>query len=415
MSSAVDQETRIDRWDPESPVFWEQIGKKIARRNLISSILTEHVGFSVWTLWSVLVLFMGPEYGLSVADKFLLLSTPTAVGALLRLPYMRAVTKLGGRNWTIISALLLLVPSVLTLVVMTPGSPFWAFLLAAAVTGLGGGNFASSMRNINAFYPQRLKGRALGLNAGGGNVGVAVTQLVGLLVLGTVGNASPRLILWIYLPLVLIAALCAAVFMDNIQTGRDHTGEIREVAKGARCWELCLLYIGTFGSFIGYSFAFGLVLQYQFGQTPLQAASLTFLGPLLGSLTRPIGGWLADRHGAARVVLATFLLMILGTVIAVLASDAHSLALFTAGFVALFVLTGVGNGSTFALIPAVFRTRRQVGAVMGVTGAAGALGGLLINLAFWVSFTSGGQGTLAYLAFVAFYAACAAVVRVRYL
>lgn len=271
----------IEEWDPENETFWNDKGEKIARRNLVFSVLSEHIGFSIWTMWSVLVLFMGPEYGLTPADKFLLTSMVTLVGAVVRVPYTFAVAIFGGRNWTIISAALLLIPTVAAFSVMKPGTSFSTFLLVGLLAGIGGGNFASSMTNINAFFPLRKKGWALGLNAGGGNIGVPVLQLVGLAVIGASGG--PRVLLGIYIPLILIAATLAALYMDNLASVKNDTGAAIDSAKDAHTWIMSFLYIGTFGSFIGYSFAFGQVLTNQFGRTPLQAAYLTFIGPLLGS------------------------------------------------------------------------------------------------------------------------------------
>lgn len=178
----------IQQWDPEDETFWNRTGERIARRNLLFSVLSEHIGFSIWTMWSVLVLFMGPEYGLTPADKFLLTSMVTLVGAVVRVPYTFAVAVFGGRNWTIISAGLLLVPTVAAFAVMEPGTSFTTFLLVGLLAGIGGGNFASSMTNINAFFPLRKKGWALGLNAGGGNIGVPVIQLVALAIIGASGD-----------------------------------------------------------------------------------------------------------------------------------------------------------------------------------------------------------------------------------
>ncbi len=156
----------IDDWNPEDEGFWTRTGAKIANRNLWFSILSEHIGFSIWTMWSVLVLFMGPEYQIDAAGKFLLVSVSTLVGAVLRLPYTFAVARFGGRNWTVVSAALLLVPTILAAIVMHPGTSFTTFLVVAAIGGVGGGNFASSMTNINAFFPESRKGWALGRGAG---------------------------------------------------------------------------------------------------------------------------------------------------------------------------------------------------------------------------------------------------------
>lgn len=424
----------IDHWEPEDPGFWASTGKKVATRNLWFSIFSEHIGFSIWSLWSVMVLFMGPKYGLSASDKFLLVSTPTLVGSVLRLPYSFAVAKFGGRNWTIVSALLLLIPSIAAAIVMHAGTSLSTFLIVAAFGGLGGGNFASSMTNINTFYPEKAKGTALGLNAGGGNLGVAAIQLIGLLIIGTAGATAPRIVLYIYIPLIVIAAVCASLFMDNLSTVRGDTKAMREVVKDAHSWVMSFLYIGTFGSFIGYSFAFGLVLQNQFGRTPLQAAAVTFLGPLLGSFSRPVGGWLSDKVGGSKVTFFTFVGMAVATLVLILASNSKSLTLFTIAFIVLFVLTGVGNGSTYKMIPAIFRAkakaaisegadetlellkaRKLSGALIGLAGAIGALGGLFINLAFRQSFADAKSGVPAFIGFLVFYGLCFVVTWAVYL
>jgi NNP family nitrate/nitrite transporter-like MFS transporter len=420
----------IQRWDPEDETFWSREGgEKVARRNLAFSILSEHIGFSIWTLWSVMVLFMGPEYGIDPAGKFFLVSMATLVGAVARVPYTFAVARFGGRNWTIFAASLLLIPTVAAFAVMEPGTSYTTFMVCALLTGVGGGNFASSMTNINSFFPLRKKGWALGLNAGGGNIGVPVVQLVGLAVIGASGG--PRVLLGIYIPLIAVSAICAALFMDNLATVKNDTGAAKEAVRDPHTWIMSFLYVGTFGSFIGYSFAFGLVLQTQFGRTPLQAASITFIGPLLGSLIRPVGGRLADRFGGARITLWNFVAMAAATAVVVLASTQKSLPLFTTAFIALFVLTGLGNGSTYKMIPGIFQAkaaarglageeaaaygRRLSGASMGLIGAVGALGGLGINLAFRQSFQTAGTGTAAFVGFLVFYAVCFALTWAVYL
>jgi NNP family nitrate/nitrite transporter-like MFS transporter len=427
----------IDDWRPEDPVFWRSTGAKIARRNLLFSIFAEHVGFSVWTLWSVLVLFLGPQYGVDPAGKFLLTATPALLGSVVRLPYTFAVARFGGRNWTIVSATLLLVPAMLAATLIEPGVSYTTLLIIACVAGVGGGNFASSMANINAFYPQRLKGWALGLNAGGGNIGVAAVQLVGLFVLATAGAGHPRLVAGVYIPLVVLAALGAALFMDNITSAANEKGAMREVSRDAHTWIMSFLYIGTFGSFIGFGFAFGQVLQVQFKSqfaTPIDAAYVTFLGPLLGSLVRPVGGWLADRLGGARVTFWNFVAMAVGAGIVLYASGERSLPLYLVGFIALFVFSGLGNGSTYKMIPAIFKakaatavaagadgaaadrhSRRMAGALIGIAGAIGAFGGVLVNVAFRQSFLTTQSADAAYVAFIVFYALCFVVTWAVYL
>jgi NNP family nitrate/nitrite transporter-like MFS transporter len=394
-------------------------------------VLSEHIGFSVWSMFSVLALFMGPEYGIDPAGKFFLVAVASLVGAVLRVPYGFAVARFGGRNWTIFSAGLLLVPTTALLIVMHPGTSYTTFMAVAILTGVGGANFASSMTNINNFYPLRLKGWALGMNAGGGNIGVAVVQLLGLAVIGVVGAGHPRALLSVYIPLIVVATVLSARYMDNLGPVRNDTGAAKEAVKEGHTWIMSFLYIGTFGSFIGYSFAFGLVLQNQFGRTPLQAASLTFIGPLLGSLIRPVGGQLADRLGGAKVTLWNFGLMALAAGGVVIASVQESLPLFIGAFIALFILTGVGNGSTYKMIPGIFRAkaaakgmtgedaavyaRRLSGASMSLIGAVGALGGLGINLSLRQSFLSVGSGTGAFIAFLVYYGVCFMVTWAVYL
>ncbi|MGY1729629.1 nitrate/nitrite transporter [Geodermatophilus sp. SYSU D01062] len=428
----------IDDWRPEDPRFWETTGRRVARRNLFFSVFSEHVGFSIWSLWSVVVLFLPePVFGIDPAGKFLLTTLPTALGAAVRLPYTFAVATFGGRNWTIVSAALLLVPTVATAVVLEPGVSYTTLLVVSCLAGVGGGNFASSMANINAFYPDRLKGWALGLNAGGGNLGVPVIQLVGLLVLATAGVEHPRIVLLVYVPLIVVAAVGAALLMDNLTTARNQPRAMREAAREPHTYVMSFLYVGTFGSFIGFGFAFGQVLQNQFSAdfaTPLAAASLTWLGPLLGSLVRPLGGSLADRFGGARITFWTFVAMAVGAAVVFSASQVGSLPLFVVGFVLLFVLSGIGNGSAYKMIPAISRHQarqrvaagadpaaadrqalRTSGALIGIAGAVGAFGGVLVNLAFRQSFLTTGSGDAAYLVFIAFYAVCVAVTWAVYL
>jgi NNP family nitrate/nitrite transporter-like MFS transporter len=436
----------IENWDAEDVVAWENGNSRIARRNLIWSIIAEHIGFSVWSIWSVMVLFMPQDvYHIDAAGKFFLVAVPTLVGSLMRIPYTIAPARFGGRNWTVVSALLLLIPTILTWYVMAnPGTSYTTFMVVAAFAGLGGGNFASSMTNINAFYPQRLKGWALGLNAGGGNIGVPVIQLVGLLVIATVSNTAPHLVCAIYLVLIALAALGAALFMDNLRNQRSNFGALVEAMSFRHSWVMSFLYIGTFGSFIGFSFAFGQVLQINFlaggdtaAQASLHAAQISFLGPLLGSIARPFGGRLADRIGGGRITLYTFVAMIFAAGILVVggmfddalpgAPTGGQMVAYVAGFILLFILSGIGNGSTYKMIPSIFEAKAQghdewspaekaawsramSGALIGFAGAVGALGGVFINIVLRASYVSDAKSaTNAFWVFLAFYVVCAFV------
>ena len=436
----------IAHWDAEDVDAWNAGGAETAKRNLTWSIFAEHVGFSIWSIWSVMVLFMPQAiYHIDPAGKFYLVALPTLVGAAMRIPYTVAPAKFGGRNWTIVSALLLLVPTLLTLWVMKrPDSSYTTFMIVAAFAGLGGGNFASSMTNINAFYPQRLKGWALGLNAGGGNIGVPVIQLVGLLVIATVSNTAPEIVCAIYLVAIALAALCAALFMDNLGNQRSNLSAMAEALRYKHSWVMSFLYIGTFGSFIGFSFAFGQVLQINFlaggdnaAQASLHAAQIAFLGPLLGSIARPYGGKIADRVGGGKVTMYTFIAMIVAAGIlvgtgmiddgATGAPTGAQMTGYVAGFILLFVLSGIGNGSTYKMIPSIFEAKAQShdewsrdekaawsrsmsGALIGFAGAIGALGGVFINVVLRASYVGEARSaTNAFWVFLAFYAVCAVV------
>lgn len=407
----------IDSWEPEDPSFWETTGKRIARKNLVFSILAENLGFTVWSLMSIVVVSLGPVgFSFTVGQTFWLLIVPNLVGAVLRIPYTFAVPKFGGRAWTTISAGLLLVPcTMLALAVTDPGTPYWFFLLTSAAMGFGGGNFSSSMANISFFYPEGKKGLALGLNAAGGNLGVAMVQLVVPIVisLGTGVNLAYAAVFW--MPFVVVAAACAWFLMDSLTQAKPDGSSYRKAMSNKHTWVMSFLYIGTFGSFIGFSFAFPSLIKLSFAEYK-GFVGLAFLGALIGSVSRPFGGWLSDRFGGARITMAVFLGLAVGTVGLLVGIEIRSFALFFGAFIALFVLAGIGNGSTYRMIPAIFAAqtddvrsaKRQAAAVVGIAGAIGAFGGVLVNLVF--KFSLEGSRTLApaLTAFLVFYGLCMA-------
>jgi NNP family nitrate/nitrite transporter-like MFS transporter len=427
----------ITDWDPENDAFWRDKGRGIAKRNLWASIFSEHIGFSIWSIWSVLVLFMTPETGFDWApeQKFLLVSLVALVGAVLRVPYTLAVPFFGGRNWTIISSTMLIAPTALAFfLIQAPQTPYWLFLVLAATAGIGGGNFSSSMANINFYFPEKEKGWALGMNAGGGNIGVATVQLVGLGVIALFTARSGHFVPLFYAPFILLAIWVAIRHMNNLTSARGDASAQLTATKDRHFWIMSLLYVGTFGSFIGFGFAFGLLLQNQFGLEPLQAATFTFLGPAIGSLIRPIGGKMADRFGGARVTLLNFLAMVAGTAVVVAAINADSLAVFISAFCVVFVLTGIGNGSTYKMIPSIYAAKAQsaiaqgapreetlafnkriASSMLGLIGAMGAMGGVAINMVFRESFAATGSAAPGFVAFLVFYLVCAAITYAVYM
>jgi MFS transporter, NNP family, nitrate/nitrite transporter len=439
--------TWITDWRPEDEHFWKTTGQYVARRNLIWSIVAEHLGFSIWLLWSIVTTRM-PEAGFKYTtdELFQLVALPGLIGSLIRFPYTFAVTTFGGRNWTIFSASVLFIPTLLLAYFVTkPDTPFWAMLLVASAAGLGGGNFASSMANISFFYPDRMKGWALGLNAAGGNIGVASVQFLTpyLMTSGFVSLylATPVAdglwlqnagLMWI-LPLA-IAVTGAVLFMNNLTSARASIVNQLAVVRRKHTWLMSYVYIGTFGSFIGYSAAFPLLIKTQFPEIKI---AISFLGPLVGSLSRPLGGWLADRIGGAIVTLWVFVVMGLATAGVMYFVSVKDFAGFLTMFLILFVTTGIGNGSTYRMIPSIFRevklreaeasrgekdpggeeTRAaavkaaslESAAALGFIGAVGACGGYLIPRSFGASIAATGAPHLALEGFLAFYVTCLAI------
>ncbi|HUI94131.1 MAG TPA: MFS transporter [Xanthobacteraceae bacterium] len=430
----------IAEWNPEDEKFWNAEGKTIARRNLIWSIVAEHLGFSIWLIWSIVATKL-PQAGFhyTTDELFQLVALPGLIGSLMRFPYTFAVPVFGGRNWTIFSASMLFIPTLaLTYFVSQPDTPFWLMLCVAATAGLGGGNFASSMANISFFYPDRMKGWALGLNAAGGNIGVSSVQLLAPILMGlgiinlyqaTPGPGGMYLqnagLMWL-LPVV-IAVFGAAYFMNNLTSARSTFKDQLAIVGRKHTWIMSYIYIGTFGSFIGYSAAFPLLIKTQF---PSVTISIAFLGPLVGSLARPFGGWLADRVGGAIVTFWNFIVMGAATIGVMYFVDVKDFTGFLASFLVLFVTTGIGNGSTYRMIPSIFREEmlreaKGVGeagrtaavkaasiesaAALGFISAVGACGGYLIPRGFGASIAATGGPHLALAIYLAFYATCLAL------
>ena len=429
----------IAEWNPEDATFWESKGKVIAKRNLIWSIIAEHLGFSIWLIWSIVATKL-PQAGFhfTTDQLFQLVALPGLIGSLMRFPYTFAVTTFGGRNWTVFSASVLFIPTIaLAYFVTKPDTPFWLMLTVASTAGLGGGNFASSMANISFFYPDRMKGWALGLNAAGGNIGVSSVQLLTPILLGMgiinlylakpgpggvyLQNAG---LMWL-LPLA-IAVYGAIRYMNNLTSARSTFKDQLAIIGRKHTWIMSYIYIGTFGSFIGYSAAFPLLIKTQF---PSVTVAVAFLGPLVGSLSRPLGGILADKIGGAIVTFWNFIAMGAATIGVMYFVDVKSFEGFLAMFLVLFVATGIGNGSTYRMIPSIFREEKlreagageagratalkaagiASGAALGFIGAIGACGGYLIPRGFGASIAATGGPHLALEIYLAFYATCLAL------
>ncbi|MBU0585868.1 MAG: MFS transporter [Alphaproteobacteria bacterium] len=433
----------LTEWDPEDAGFWASKGRSIARRNLWISIPALLLAFSVWMVWSVVVARL-PAIGFNFTQGqlFWLAALPGLSGATLRIFYSFMVPIFGGRLWTTLSTASLLLPAMgIGYAVQNPETPYLIFLVLALLCGLGGGNFASSMSNISFFYPKAEKGNALALNAGLGNLGVSVMQFLVPLVItmgvfGVLGGNPQPLSdggqLWlqnagfVWVPFIIVATIAAYLGMNDIASAKSSFADQSVIFSRFHNWVMCILYTGTFGSFIGYSAGFPLLMKTQFPE--VNALSYAFLGPLVGALSRAGTGWISDRFGGGRVTLWVFVGMMLAVfgVLQFLPSDGAggNFWLFFACFMALFFLTGVGNASTFQMIPAIMRREiprlmpkldaasmqkqieRESAAIIAFTSAIAAYGAFFIPKSYGTSIAMTGGPNAALWGFGVFYAVC---------
>ena len=439
----------LTQWDPEDSQFWQQTGKSIATRNLWISVPALLLAFAIWQLWSIAVVklpIIGFQY--SKNQLFWLAALPALSGATLRIFYSFVVPIFGGRRWTAISTASLLIPAIgLGFAVQNPQTSYTTMVILALLCGFGGANFSSSMSNISFFFPKSEKGNAMGINAGLGNLGVSVVQFVVPLVItfalfgalggdpqtitkpdGTTGQIWLQNAGFIWVPFIILSTFCAWFGMNNIISAKASFKEQSIIFKRLHNWVLCFLYIGTFGSFIGFSAGFALLTKEVFPEVdPIKYA---FLGPLVGALMRVFGGWLSDRFSAAKVTEVSFIVMALAVIGVIYAFPSNgsegSFLWFFVSFMFLFAFTGIGNGSTFAQAPRIFsilhrRYAQEMGlstadaeanatkesaAVVGFMGAIGAYGGFFIPKSFGSSIDITGSVQAALIIFVIFYITC---------
>jgi NNP family nitrate/nitrite transporter-like MFS transporter len=401
-------------WNPEDAVFWKTKGKSIATRNLWISIPALFLSFAVWMVWSVVVVNL-PAMGFTYTTDqlFWLAAIPGLSGATLRIFYSFLVPIFGGRKWTTISTASLLVPALgIGFAVQNPSTAFSTMLMLALLCGFGGGNFASSMANISFFYPKAQKGTALGLNAGLGNLGVSAVQfIVPLVIMVPLFGGAGRGGVWlqnagfVWVPLIALATIAAWFGMDDIGNAKASFRDQSVIFRRKHNWIMCWLYLGTFGSFIGYSAALPLLIKSQFPE--VNAMRFAFLGPLIGALARPVGGWVSDKLGGAPVTFWNFVVMALAALGVLYFLDGPFPA-FLALFIVLFLATGVGNASTFRMIPVIFNAK-EAAAILGFTSAIGAYGGFFIPKSFGTSIAMTGGPQAALIGFVIFYVTCIAM------
>lgn len=434
----------LSDWRPEDADFWQNSGRRIARRNLWISIPALLLAFSVWMVWSVVVAKM-PAIGFdfSVDQRFWLAALPGLSGATLRIFYSFMIPIFGGRFWTTLSTGSLLIPAVgIGFAIQSPETPYLIFMLLALACGFGGGNFASSMANIAYFYPKKEKGNALAMNAGLGNLGVSVMQFLVPLVItagvfGALGGEPQQLSdgsqLWlqnagfIWVPFIIIATFAAWFGMNDIAAAKASLSDQLTILKRRHNWIMCVLYTGTFGSFIGYAAGFPLLMKTQFPD--VNALSYAFLGPLVGALSRAGTGWISDKWGGGRVTFWTFLGMIIAVwgvlhFLPAAGGEGGHFWGFFACFMALFFLTGVGNASTFQMIPSIMGKEinrlmpaesaeeklktagRESAAIIAFTSAIAAYGAFFIPKSYGTAIKMTGSPHAALWVFLGFYVVC---------
>jgi len=514
----------ITDWRPEDEKFWENTGKKIAYRNLWISIPSLLCGFAVWGMWGIItVQMLNLGFPFTQAELFTLTAIAGLAGATMRIPASFLIRIAGGRNTILVTTAMLLAPAIGTgIVLQHPEWPLWAFQLMALWSGVGGGNFASSMSNISTFFPKRLQGTALGLNAGLGNFGVTTMQVVIPLVmtmslfggfggepmslvkdsgwiLGKIAAGTPTWIqnagfAWV-LSLVPLSILCF-FGMNNLKTVSPNTGnlvvaffkitwlytlsfipagvglylylpkptglglinmwlvmpliivssllilkvtafgEMKDnitkqfsIFSNKHTWVLTALYLVTFGSFIGFALALPLAITVIFGvnhlpdangvmqhtlKNPNAPSALTYawIGPFVGALTRPIGGWISDKVGGSIVTQVISVIMVgasagVGYVMMQAygsATPEQYFSTFMWLFVLLFAASGIGNGSTFRTVGVIF-DRQQAGPVLGWTSAVAAYGAFIAPVVIGQQIKAG-TPQIAMYGFAIFYALC---------
>lgn len=437
----------LNNWRPENKAFWENKGQAIARRNLWISVTCLLLAFCVWMLFSAVAVNLNKVgFHFTTDQLFLLTALPSLSGAILRVPYSFMVPLFGGRYWTVLSTVILIVPCIwLGVAIQNITTPFWVFIIIALLCGFAGANFASSMGNISFFFPKAKQGSALGVNGGLGNLGVSVMQMVAPAViflplftsLGVHGVTQPdgstitlsnAALVWV--PLLLLATVAAWFGMNDIAGSKASIRDQLPVLKRPHMWLLSLLYLATFGSFIGFSAGFAMLAKTQFAAVDI--LKLAFFGPFIGALARSFGGIISDRLGGVRVTLVNFVLMALFTGLLFLTlpgSGSGSFLAFYVVFMGLFLTAGLGSGSTFQMIAVIFRqltidSVKQRGgsdeeaqheavtdtaAALGFISAIGAIGGFFIPKAFGTSLAMTGSPVGAMKVFFVFYVVCVLV------
>ncbi|MEJ5113303.1 NarK family nitrate/nitrite MFS transporter [Erwinia billingiae] len=440
--------TVIQDWQPENAEFWQQYGKRIASRNLWISVFCLLLAFCVWMLFSAITVNLNKVgFNFTTEQLFLLTALPSVACALLRVPYSFVIPIFGGRRWTAFSTGILLIPCLwLGFAVQDTQTSFSTFMIIALLCGCAGANFASSMGNISFFFPKAKQGSALGINGGLGNLGVSVMQFFAPLAIsfgifsffggGSQMAANGEAIwlenaAWLWVPFLVIGTLLAWFGMNDLASSKSSLREQLPVLKRGHLWIMAVLYLATFGSFIGFSAGFAMLSKTQFPDIVI--LKYAFFGPFLGALARSVGGMLSDKFGGVRVTLINFVVMTVfsGLLFMTLPGGAHpgSFIAFYSVFMVLFINAGLGSGSTFQMIAVIFRKNTlervkaqggsdelaqheavtETSAALGFISAIGAAGGFFIPQMFGMSLAMSGSPAGAMKVFLGFYLLCVVI------
>ncbi len=402
--------TWLSAWTPEDPAFWEKTGKSLAWKTLTITTLNLMMAFIVWFVVSALVVRL-PNVGFKLsATEFI---------------HTFLIPIYGTRHVVAFSTLSLLIPALgWFYAIQDPTTPYWILLTLSFLAGLGGGNFSSFMPSTSLFFPKRLQGTALAIQAGIGNFGVSVVQfvtpwIIGFALFGTLagdpltftkGDVSKPMWLQnaalIYVPFIIVFAIAAWVMLKSVPV-RANVREQFDIFSNKHTWTMTSLYIMTFGSFSGFAATFPLLIKQLYGGLPGGPDPLVyaFYGPLIGSVARVIGGPISDKFGGAIVTQISgvgLLLCLMGVTLYTSPTSMEQFPMFVGLMLGVFFFTGVGNASTFKQMPMIFEPR-QAGGVIGFTAAMAAFGPFIWGMLVGTSIAATGSVNAFLYGLVVFY------------
>ena len=427
--SATTDGTWLSRWEPENTSFWSAGASGLAWRTLTITTLNLTMAFIVWFLVSALVVRL-PQIGFTSTPQqlFWLAAMPGLAGGTLRLVHMFLTPMFGTRLVVSLSTLSLLIPLVgWFYAVQDPGTPYWMLMLLAFLAGLGGGNFSSFMPSTSLFFPKRLQGTALAIQAGIGNFGVSIVQfvtpwIIGFALMGgaafmgdsqtlTKAGVQSQVYLQnaaaVMIPFTFVFGVSAWLMLKSVPVKANFAQQF-DIFRSRHTWSMTSLYVMTFGAFSGLAATFPLLIKQIYGgfEGAPDPLAWAFYGPLVGSAARVVAGPLSDKLGGARVTHWAGLGMLASTVwVTTLTSPTglDSFPMFVAGMLTMFFFAGVGNASTFKQMPMLFEPR-QAGGVIGFTAAIAAYGPFLFGMLFAASFGAFKSATPVFYGLAAFFA-----------